>query len=132
MSNRNNTPGLGHVPEYQASSWPWVTSSIIASDGDVHEHNFPYVTRWLILHNKDHGGSSELSFGFTANGVTGSNNYFSLHAGEMSPRLELKCKKIFITADTNSTPYEILAGYTAISADLFPVLTGSSGWEGVG
>lgn len=126
-------PHHGFVPEYQVSSWPYVTSSIIPSNGDIREIQFPGVTRWIKIHNGDHGGSSVLSFGFTQNCFKAVNsNYFRLHAGEMTERLELKCTKIFVTADTNSTPFSIIAGYTGVQTGSFPVLTGSAGWSGVG
>ena len=133
MSLNNPKPGLGWVPEYQVSSWPFLTSSVIASNGDIKEIQFPGVTRWIKVHNGDHAGSAELQFGFTENCFLAANsNYFSLHAGEMTERLELKCTKIFITADTNSTPFSIIAGYTGIQTGSFPTLTGSAGWIGVG
>ena len=135
MSLNNPKPGLGWVPEYQVSSWPFLTSSVIASNGDIKEIQFPGVTRWIKVHNGDHGGSSVLSFGFTENCfcfLTANSNYFRLHAGEMTERLELKCTKIFITADTNSTPFSIIAGYTGIQTGSFPTMTGSAGWIGVG
>lgn len=133
MSLNNPNPGLGFVPEYQVSSWPYVTSSVIASNGDIKEIQFPGVTRWIKIHNGDHGGSSVLSFGFTQNCFKAVNsNYFRLHAGEMTERLELKCKSIFVTSDTNTTPFSIIAGYTGINTGSFPTMTGSAGWLGIG
>ena len=32
-------PGIGHVPDYQVSSWPYVTASSIAASGDKKEFN---------------------------------------------------------------------------------------------
>lgn len=133
MSLKNPKPGVGFVPEYQVSSWPYVTSSQIATSGDKIQIQFPGVTRWIQVHNGDHGGSSQIHFGFTENCFLAVNsNFYCLHAGESTARLELKCKEVWITADTNSTPFHLIAGYTSISTDSFPVLTGSSGWQGVG
>jgi hypothetical protein len=133
MSLKNPSPGVGFVPEYQVSSWPYVTSSIVATSGDKKRIQFPGVTRWIQIQNSDHGGSANLSFGFTENCFLASNsNYFNLHAGELTARLELKCKELWITADTNSTPFNVIAGYTSINTGSFPVLTGSEGWQGVG
>ena len=133
MSLKNPNPGLGFVPEYQVSSWPYVTSSVVASNGDIKEIQFPGVTRWIQVHNGDHGGNSVLSFGFTQNCFKPANsNYFRLHAGEITGRLELKCKSIFVSSDTNSTPFSIIAGYTGINTGSFPIMTGSAGWLGIG
>lgn len=126
-------PGIGHVPDYQVSSWPYVTASSIATDGDKKRIQFPGVTRWIQIHNGDHGGGSTLKFGFTENCFLAANsNYFSLHAGELTARLELKCKEIWVTADTNSTPFNVIAGYTNINTGSFPTMTGSDGWQGIG
>ena len=133
MSLNNPNPGLGFVPEYQVSSWPYVTSSTVTNSGDIKEIQFPGVTRWIQIHNGDHAGISQLSFGFTRNCFKVANsNYFSLHAGEMTDRLELKCKSIFITADHGSTPFSVIAGYTGINTGSFPTMTGSAGWLGIG
>lgn len=126
-------PHHGYVPEYQVSSWPYVTSSQVTTANEIKEIQFPGVTRWIVVHNKDHGGSKAISFGFTQNCFKVANsNYFTLHAGEMSERLELKCTSIFITADNATTPFCVIAGYTNANTGSFPVLTGSEGWEGVG
>lgn len=126
-------PHHGYVPEYQVSAWPYLTASEIVNSGDIKEINFPGVTRWIKIHNVDHAGSSKLSFGFTQNCFKAVNsNYFTLHAGEMTERLELKCTKIYLTADTNSTPFNVIAGYTNINTGSFPLLTGSEGWQGIG
>lgn len=133
-----NYPKIPHnyVPEYQQSSIPWVTSSIIASAGEIHHISFPTVTRFLVIHSGDHApGGSEITFGFTSASVDSSvteGNYFTIHAGEMTPRLEIKCTDLYITADTNTTPYSIIAGVTGIQRNAFPVLTASNGFEGIG
>ena len=133
MSLNWPNPHHGFVPEYQVSSWPYVTSSQIVTANDIKEVQFPGVTRWIKIHNVDHGGTKVMKFGFAQNCFKAVNsNYFTLHAGEMTERLELKCTSIFITADNNTTPFSVIAGYTNISTGSFPNLTGSSGWEGVG
>ena len=64
MSLKNPNPGIGFVPEYQVSSWPYVTSS-------------------------------QIHFGFTENCFLAVNsNFYCLHAGESTARLELKCKEV--------------------------------------
>lgn len=122
----------GFVPEYQVSSWPYLTSSTLQA-GETREIRFPGVTRWIELHNNDHGsGNHILNFGMTQNCFLPANsNYYSLHPGEQTNRLELKCVKLFLSS-SSETPFSIIAGYTNISTGSFPVLTGSNGWEGVG
>lgn len=126
-----------YVPEYQQSSIPWVTASTLATaEVSMYHARFPTVTRWIQLHNRDQAGGSILRFGFTAAGVTtGSadpSHFFELHAGEVSEVLELKCTDLYVMADTNTTPFNIIAGLTNIQRDAFPVLTGSNGFQGVG
>ena len=133
MSLNNPKPGVGYVPEYQVSSWPYLTSSQLTA-GEIREISFPGVTRWLVVHNLDHGNSSnhDIKFGMTRNCFLPENsNYYELHAGEQSPRLELKCTKLFVSSSTNA-PFSIIAGYTGIDIGRLPVMTGSAGWEGIG
>lgn len=125
-----------HADEYMGSCLPYVTSSIVESSAnDVHKITFPYVTRWVIVHNSEAGGTSKtIKFGFTDNGVRGTetSNYFTLHSGEISPRLEVKCTEIFIGAGHDDTEYSVIAGYTNIPKNRFLNLTGSEGFQGVG
>lgn len=132
-----NYPKIPHnyVPEYQQSSIPWVTSSYVATAGDIHKLSFPAVTRFVVIHNGDKTGNSELLIGFTSAsiaGLTGSGNHFHLHSGETTIPWEIKCTDIYITADANNTKYSIIAGLTNIQRSAFPVLTASNGFEGVG
>lgn len=125
-----------HADEYLGSCLPYLTSStIVTAATDYHEITFPYVTRWIIIHNSEAGGAAKtLKFGFTENGIKGTvtDNCFLLHSGESSARLEIKCTKLFIGANHDDTDYSVLAGYTNIPSKNFPVLTGSNGFEGVG
>lgn len=131
MSLNNPKPGLGFVPEYQVSSWPYLTSSIV--NREMKEIKFPGVTRWLVVHNEDHSSSKEIKLGFTENCfLPSSSNFVTIHAGEMTPRLEVKCISLFLSSSDNSVGFSIFAGYTAIDKDQFPILTASNGFEGVG
>lgn len=134
MSLNNPKPGLGFVPEYQVSSWPYLTCSIIISAGDIETVEFPGVTRWICVHNNAGSGATKnLSFAFTENAFKPENsNFYTLHAGEQTMRLEVKCTKIFLSASHDNVGYNVAAGYTAIDKDQFPILTASNGFEGVG
>ena len=131
MSLNWPNPHHGFVPEYQVSSWPYVTSSQIVTANSIKKIEFPGVTRWIVIHNLDN--SKSLRVGFTRNCFLASNsNYFSIENHEMTPRLEVKCKEIFITSPDSATPFSIIAGYTNINTGSFPILTGSNGWQGIG
>jgi hypothetical protein len=131
MSLNHPKSGLGFVPEYQVSSWPFLTSSIV--DNELKIIDFPGVTRWIVVHNEGHSSSKVIKIGFTENAFKAANsNVFVVHAGEMTPRLELKCNKLFISSSDNSVPFSLFAGYTGIKNDQFPVLTSSNGFLGVG
>jgi hypothetical protein len=93
---------------------------------------FEYVTRWIQITNTS---AAPLAVSFAdpadADPVGTPKTYYTVRAGDVSPRLELKCVKIYINTLSGSTPatYSILAGLTAIPAAGFPdisVLTGVS------
>ena len=131
-------PNHNSAVEYQGSCVPFVTSSAVGTDSI--RIGFPRVTRFIVVSNRD--ASNTLSFGFTDNGIngpkgpyskTGTNaNYFTLAAGQMTDRLEIKCDCIFIKGSDASTDFSIMAGITNVPHDGFLNLTGSNGWQGVG
>ena len=108
-----------------------MTSSAV--NNEVKEVKFPGVTRCLVVHNEAHGSSKTLKFGFTENCFLPSNsNFMILHAGEMTPRFEVKCTSLFISSSESNVTFDVFAGYTAIDKDQFAILTASNGFEGVG
>jgi hypothetical protein len=84
----------------------------------------------------------EMRFGFTKNGVNAnpaaSSNYFLLNAADgdsntcVTPRLELKCDRIWVRGDSGPGACSIIAGYTNIPNNRFLNLTGSASFSGVG
>ena len=89
-----------------------------------------------------------MQVGFTANGskgtggsVSGSTaeqkgdhaNYFILSGNQTTGRLELRVKDIFFTrgSGTNSG-FSLIAGITPIRNVMFPTLSGSQGYLGIG
>ena len=125
--SRQPYPNHNYVPEYQISGIPYVTSSHTLSNGEVTQIQFPYVTRWIVIHNDD-VGNSPLRFGFTENGVDGNpdKNYFVLNGGEISPRLEVKTKDLWVKSQGNGNlHYSVIAGLTSVQREYFPTLTGS-------
>ena len=137
-------PGLGHVPSYQISGIPYVTSSVIDevpnAPGSIRV-SFPFVTRFFYIHCNVNS-TDDLRFGFTENGVknqagpyspTGSNrNYFRVSKGGETPRIEARCTDLYFAGDGDVTSFEIVAGLTNIPRDQMSFLTGSNGFEGVG
>jgi hypothetical protein len=151
--------GPNHVPSYQASGIPYVTSSV---SGEVPQAantkapvniNFPYVTKFVTVNNT---GTNDLRVAFTFSGsyapgeVTTENltlpaghkrNYFIIkeqEAGSMQTvTFDVRCKSIFFLADnTGTTDFSLLAGLTTIPIKNFPTLTGSlngtGSFKGVG
>lgn len=120
-------PHHNHVPEYQQSSIPFVTSSVVTGVSAI---TFPKVTRFIVVNNTD--TSKDLKFGFTENGVNGSafKNYYILTKGTQSPVIDVKCTSLFVSG--TGTSYSVLAGMTNVDPSYFFDLTGSNGWQGVG
>ena len=127
-------PNHNLVSEYLQSGIPYVTSSHAIPINNVVQVSFPTVSRWICVHNNIASGNShKISFGFTQNGVNGveTENNFVLHAGEMTDRLEIKSKDIFIKSLHAGSSFSLIAGLTGVPADSFPTLTGSLEENGV-
>tara|TARA_B000000557_G_scaffold241506_1_gene221098 strand:- start:2923 stop:3336 length:414 start_codon:yes stop_codon:yes gene_type:complete len=124
VSNHNN------AAEYQLSSLPYVLNGFAPAHDEANvddryvKISFDNVTRWIVIHNKNQGNHS-IRIGFSRDGIL-SNNYFVVHAGEQTPRLELRCKEIFLSSGVqgNTTEYTVLAGMTNINSANFPELQG--------
>lgn len=132
MSLNNPVIHEGYVPAYQASSVPFVTSSVI-SNGEIHTIEFQQVTRFFNVQNTASGSSDEIAVSFTLNGLNPSQrNYFTLAQG-VAFRDEIRCTRLFVSC-TNGTDvrYQVVAGLTNISANQFLVITSSNGHQGVG
>ena len=134
-------PNHNSAVEYQGSCVPFVTSSTVGTTGE--KIKFPRVSRFIVVNNTH--GSQTLKFGFTSLGldgptedsegynVTGSNaNYFTLAAGQMTDRLEIKCTGVWLKGSGASTGFSLIAGMTNVEPSGFLTLTGSDGWQGVG
>ena len=143
--------GAGDVASYQLSAVPFVTSSAASEvSTDAISVKFPNVTRFFVVHNTS---GNDMRIGFTAagvaaeGGVSGSvpsnpaggessadrKNYFVLAGNGTTGRLEIRCKELYFRRDGGSNcSFSIMAGITPISDKQFPILTGSSGYDGVG
>ena len=96
VSNHNN------VSNYQLSGLPFTAQ--VAGGSDV---EFPRVTRWVVL--KALTNTVTVRFDDGASG-------FTISAGETTPRLELRCAKIF-TAGGGTL--HVIAGLTTCSVKTF-------------
>ena len=133
MSLQYALPGHNHVPEYQASGVPWVSSSHAIVNTTAVEFVFPYVSRHFTIFNS---GTTEVRVGFTQNGVDSNPNanYFLVLANSQSPRFEIKTDKVFVRKESGTDPstVSIVAGLTGVDRSRFFHVTGSQGVTGVG
>jgi len=161
MGSKWNKAGANHVPSYQTSGIPYVTSSgtgdIKQADSGISPYriDFPYVTKFVTVSNT---GTNDLRVAFTAQGCFAPGetytdgqtldtdfprNYFLIREQEAGSvptvTFDVRCKSIFFLADnTGTTDISVLAGLTTIPAGNFPILTGSkdedgeAAFEGVG
>ena len=125
MSLNNPVMSEGFVPAYQVSSTPFVTASNVTT---VEAVRFPFVTRFFTVQNRS---ALELRVGFTQLGVRGT-NFFVVPSGS-SYSNDFRVDRLFLSSSTGgSIPFVVLAGLTSIPASGFNVVTGSSGFAGVG
>ena len=146
--------GPNYVPAYQTSGTPFVTSSrgptVVGSPAQCVK--FSSVTRFIEVRNTGGGGAAAdsrgLRIGFSERGVLGFGgsvsgslherngdhaNFFVIPASGSTGRLEVRCKELWVAADTPlPTGFTLIAGLTGIHPTQFPTLTGSNGFVGVG
>lgn len=135
MSLNNPQGGLGYAAEFQSSALPFVTSSTAPPAGSPVRFDFPKVSRFITITNRD-TTTNTLSFGFTRAGIVSTNNKYILNAGQ-SITLELRIKELYLQGETGTPAYSLCAGLTNIDARNMPILSGtlpdgSTGWLGVG
>lgn len=133
MSYEFIKPGLGNVGNYQVSSIPFLTSSLIApaSGGTPLKISFPSVTKTVTIKNETPTSSAAkvLKLGVSANGVTGT-NYVKLNNGEAFSA-DIKVTAIYlISGDGSTVEASIYAGLTGIENQHLPY--NWSGSAGVG
>lgn len=111
--------GLNNAAEYVASGMPWVSTSIgISTASNV--ITFPYVTSEIYLHAS--GGNAR--FGFTDNGVNGT-NYFIVNPTDGTTTFKIRCTKLYVRADTGAVTLSIGASLTGIQGKSMPLLSQS-------
>ena len=131
MGLNNPAWGEGYVPAYQMSAMPYVTSSNV-SLGAIKEINFNYVTKFFTIKNNG-AAANVISVGFTQNGMTPANSNYFVVSGSESFTFDVRTSRIVISGSAgSSTTFSLLAGLTNIPVSNFLVVTGSSGFSGVG
>lgn len=135
MPLNNPKAGFGQAAEFQVSALPWVTSSTAPASGSPVRFDFPKITRFVTISNRDTTASNTLSIAFTRNGATGSNKF--VVNGNTTQTFELRVKTVFIQGESATPAYSLLAGLTNVGSDEMPLLSGTlengdAGWVGVG
>jgi hypothetical protein len=121
-------PHHGSVAEYAVSGWPCMKRGTTAASKTAPDTiTFEYVTRWIQITNTS---AYDLALSFADPGSSLPVTYYTVKPGKVSPRLELKCVKLYINtlnASSLATSYSIVAGLTAIPAAGFPDISGLTG-----
>ena len=140
MASHWGPPGPKSVGEFQISTTPWVTSSILLN-GETLQVSFPSVTSFVVIRNANTGSSpaTVMAVGFTENGVMANpaaqTNYIKLGGGE-SLSANLRIKDLWLSnsdgSDNTWIEYEVLAGLTDIPRSQFLKITGSDGYKAIG
>lgn len=136
MTFDNPKGGIGYAAEFQSSALPFVTSSTAPAAGSPVRFDFPKVTRFITIANRDATVTNTMSFGFTRAGVVSTSNKYILN-GSQSITLELRVRELWLQGESSTPAYSVCAGLTNIDRSNMPVLSGtlpdgSPGWTGVG
>ena len=130
MSEFQYKAGLGNVGNYQVSSVPYATSSLLAPSNSSAplEIVFPSVTKFVSVRNTNLVAGS-IKVGFSSNGVKGS-NYLSLAYGE-SYTGEWRIEDLFLVSATAlGTTASIIAGLTPIPRGVPSFVSTGNNWSG--
>lgn len=129
-----NWPSNGEYfgPAYQVSALPYLTSSVI-TQGSVHKHEFPYITKFVTIANKGTNASDKICLSFTERGLQPTvGNYITLEQGETVSH-EVRTTVLFVSCSYGtSVDYQLYCGLTTIPQRNFLVLSASNGHPGVG
>lgn len=119
--------GHNNAAEYQVSSIPYTLTDTVAN-GDTLHVVFPYVTRFLVISSVE-----DVNLLFSSTGdADGKKNYFVISGGVTTPRLEIKCRELWIKNLSGSdSVVSLLAGLTNVPYRQFPNLEGEN-IEGIG
>jgi len=118
--------GLHNVGSYQVSGRPWVTASV----GLVNEDRlqFPSVTKSITIINTTPSVAFRVHFNSSSAGrVIDGDHYITLStdAEAVSIELNVKCKEIYLSLDSGTGAYQVVASLTGIDESQMYALTGS-------
>ena len=123
-------PAHNYVPEYQQSGIPFVKTIPALANGNTESIDFDHVTRWFTIST-----DQNIYLGFSHTGVVDPQKAFLVTSGSvnlMSPRFEIKCKKINLHNLSGSPAHvSVIAGLTNILAKDFPDQTLENGFTGI-
>ena len=129
-----NWPSNGEYfgPAYQVSALPYLTSSVI-TNGAVHTHEFPFVTKFVTIANKGTNTADKICLAFTERGLKPTvGNYITLEQGETVSH-EVRTTVLFVSCSYGTNvDYQLYCGLTSIPVKNFLVLSASNGHPGVG
>ena len=152
MSKQWNV-GVNHMPAYQISGVPFVTSSAadeVPQEDELSDPGnktlkitFPYVTKFFQIQNKS-ASNRVLQVGFSAEGANGNiektggvgaadqgPRFFTVGANETSSIYNLRTKELFFSCQGGAGAVTVIAGLTMIETGSFPTLTSSLEFRGV-
>lgn len=122
---------LGNVGSYQASSIPFLSSSIpLEGGGSPTLIGFPKVTKFITVKNTTSAASASapVRFGFSESGVQ-AENYIALD-NEESFSGDFRVSQVWLQASSGSTQASVAAGMTMIESS--ELRSNWSGTLGVG
>lgn len=113
MSIEDNTrwpsPSVTSVPEYQLSGLPHCETK--SGGGDSSFTEFNRVSRWIVVH----ATGADAKIFFKSNADEDNDQYFLVKAGTTTPRLEIRCTKVYFNQAVNAANLvSIIAGLTHI------------------
>ena len=122
MANNVYNPGLYHMGAYQVSGRPFgATGSLDGPSGTGGDTiNFPYVTKQIVVLNRDAG--DDIVYVSFHTGSANSNR-FAITAGEQQT-FDVKCNMIILSSSA-TVNYTLYASLTAITSSYMYNLTGS-------
>lgn len=147
-SRRVPRPHHNFVPEYQMSGIPWVktitfpaaaNAAALIANIDDYKVDFEFVTRWIKLHSHNDAGKAGVFVYFSENAaktaydVAPDKHFYLMDLEEVSGRLELKCKTLYlIPSEANKeSQVSIMAGLTSVPSEDFPGQTKENGFVGI-
>jgi hypothetical protein len=118
-------PHFGSVAEYQVSPWPFCEVIASVDSTSITEINFKSVTRWICITAL----TQDVKVAFADPTTPGWESYFIVPSGTTSPRIEVKCTKIWVAAVSGSfaTDITVMAGVTSIDTSQFPDISERTG-----